>query len=145
MTTVSAKSYETQIVIDRPRAEVWRVLSALEEWPQWTPTMRSVRHLSGVGVGAEYEVRQPGLPTSRLTITEWNDGHSFTWVSREKPSSTVADHLLVAIDENRTDVRLRIMMTGPIVSLVWALWGRKIQRFVDVEANSLKTIVERSS
>lgn len=139
---MGAKMYGTRIVIDRSRDEVWKVLSALEKWPQWTPTMTSVRHMSGSGVGAVYEVRQPGLPKSHLTITDWNEGQSFTWVAREKPSSTVADHVLTTIDENHTEATLTISMSGPMVALVWMLWGRKIRRFVDTEAASLKSRVE---
>lgn len=139
---VTVKTYKTCVVINRPQTHVWRVLSALEEWPQWTPTMTSVRCLSGRGVGAVYEVRQPGLPKSHLTITDWNEGQSFTWVAREKPSSTVADHVLTTIDENHTEATLTISMSGPMVALVWMLWGRKIRRFVDTEAASLKSRVE---
>lgn len=142
MWPVGPKCYEAQIVIDRPCADVWKSLSALEKWPQWTPTMTSVRRLSGEGVGAVYEVRQPGLPKSHLTISEWNEGHSFTWGATEKPSSMVAEHVLTEINENETEVKLTISMTGPMVALVWKLWGRKIRRFVDVEAQSLKSIVE---
>lgn len=142
---VTVKTYKTCVVINRPQTHVWRVLSALEEWPQWTPTMTSVRCLSGRGVGAVYEVRQPGLPKSQLTVTEWIDGKSFTWAASEKPSSTIATHTLESVDESHTDVTLTISMTGPMVALVWMLWGRKIRRFVDIEASSLKKIVERSS
>jgi len=142
---MTAKIYKTCVVINRPQSQVWGVLSVLEEWPQWTPTMTSVRLLSGEGVGAVYDVRQPGLPKSKLTVTEWIDGKSFTWAASEKPSSTVAIHALESVDESHTEVTLIISMTGPMVALVWMLWGRKIRRFVDIEASSLKKIVERSS
>lgn len=139
---VTVKTYKACVVINRPLSQVWRVLSALEEWPQWTPTMTSVRRLSGEGTGAVYEVSQPGLPKSQLTVTEWIDGKSFTWAASEKPSSMVAEHVLTGINENHTDVTLTISMTGPMVALVWAIWGRKIRRFVDIEAASLKSRVE---
>lgn len=120
-------------------------MAAVEAWPQWTPTMTSVRYLSGTGVGAVYEVRQPGLPKTQLTISEWIEGKSFTWTANEKPSSTVATHVLEPLDESQTEVILSISMSGPFASLIWFLWGRKIRNFVDTESMSLKNAVEAAN
>lgn len=133
--------YSVRVEIAAPRHEVWRVMANLEAWPSWTPTMSSVRHRSGTGVGATYEVRQPRMPASTLVIDEWVDGTSFTWSSRERAASLSAHHVLADDGLGRTAVTLSIELSGPLSAIVWLLWGRTIRHYVDTEAAALGVAV----
>lgn len=136
-----SRSYSVRVETSAPRHVVWRVVANLEAWPSWTPTMTSVRHQSGTGVGATYEVRQPRMPASTLVIDEWIDGTSFTWSSRERAASLSAHHVLADDGRGGTIVTLSIDLSGPLSAIVWLLWGRMIRRYVDTEAAALGVAV----
>lgn len=136
------KEYVTNVVVNCSHEKVWEVLSQLEKWPQWTSTVTSVERVSGAGLGACYKVKQPGLPASKLTVMKWRDGESFTWESNEAAAKMVALHNVVAINESTSRVELSVVMSGPLVRIVWMLWGQKIRSYTDREAASLKVAVE---
>ncbi len=69
--------------IDAPAERVWAVMSDVESWPQWTPSVRSIRRLDPglLRVGARNRIKQPRLPTTTWTVVELVDGESFTWTA----------------------------------------------------------------
>ncbi|QDO88794.1 hypothetical protein FNH13_11055 [Ornithinimicrobium ciconiae] len=81
---------------------VWSLLSAIETWPLWTPTVTSVtreatddedpRAPGSIGVGSRFSVTQPRLGRASWVVTQWEEGRSFTWVSRRPGIRTTATH-----------------------------------------------------
>lgn len=139
---MGTRKYQTSVTVPATKDAVWAVVRDVESWPRWTPTMSSVRCVSderGV-VGAAYEIKQPGLAKSVLVVDEWNEGRSFSWSSTAAGVRTRADHLLTDVGPDRTAVTLSFEVHGPGAGLVWAFVGRKIRRYVDTEASSLKAI-----
>ncbi|WP_256842055.1 SRPBCC family protein [Ornithinimicrobium cryptoxanthini] len=130
---------------------VWSLLSAVEAWPQWTPTVTSVTReraetdspqaSDGIGVGSRFSVTQPRLGKASWVVTEWQEGRSFTWVSRRPGIRTTATHQLHPQDGG-TRIELAITWDGPGAWLVRALFGRMTQRYTDIELNSLVTAAE---
>lgn len=139
---MQAHQYTTSLTIDAPRPVVWGILRDVGNWPVWTPTMSRVDHLGGNGIGAEYEVKQPGLPVARYVIDSWDEGVSFAWSSSGAGNRATADHVLEDTEPGGTRVRLTITMSGWSSGLVWPLVRRKVREFVDLEAVSLKTRAE---
>lgn len=141
---MSGRRYETSIDIAAPRDRVWAVVRDLESWPQWTPTVSSVRRMTSGGdlIGSTWQIKQPGLPKSVLVIDTWNEGESFVWSSKSAGVRTTADHVLVEHGPSRTGVTLSFAMSGAGAGVMWAVLRRKIRRFVDTEAACLKTAAE---
>lgn len=137
------KKYEVVRDVRQPRHVVWQLLTDFEKWPQWTPTMTSVKRVSGENLGAKFDVKQPKLPAAQLTIVEWTEGKSFTWSSLKRLANMNAHHTLDEIEGSVTRVSLSVEMTGPLAGIVWSLWGRLIKRYVDTESASLKTAAEK--
>lgn len=142
---MASKHYAIDIEIHASKKTVWTIVSEVEAWPTWTPTMTTVQRLSGSGVGAQYAVKQPHLPKSKLCIDTWNEGDSFSWHSNETATRMDADHKLTELSPNLTRVNLTLVMSGPMIGVVWLIWGRKIRSYVDIEAKSLKAVAESRS
>lgn len=127
---------------------VWSLLSAIEAWPRWTPTVTSVTRerteddaSAGIGVGSTFSVTQPRLGRARWVVTEWEEGRSFTWVSRRPGIRTTAGHQ-VHPQDGGTRIELAITWDGPGAWLARALFRRMTQRYTDLELTSLVTAAE---
>ena len=130
---------------------VWSLLSAIEAWPRWTPTVtRVTREVAdddgqqapgSIGVGSRFSVTQPRLGRATWVVTEWESGRSFTWVSRRPGVRTTATHQVTPQDGG-TRIELAIAWDGPGAWLVRALFGRMTQRYTDIELSSLVAAAE---
>lgn len=121
-----------------PPAEVWAVLSDVERWPDWTPTVESVQRLDDgpFGVGSRARVRQPKLRPAVWEVSELVDGERFTWLSRTPGLTTVGRHE-VAAEDGGCRVTLSIEHSGALSGVAALFWGRLTQRYVQTEAQSL--------
>src|SRR5919112_4157282 len=86
----------TRIDVEAPVEHVWEVLREVERWPEWAPTLTSVRRLDGgpLAVGSRVRVEQPRIPPTEYQVTELEPGRSFTWVATGPGVRTTARHLL---------------------------------------------------
>lgn len=135
--------YELSHDIDATADEVWKVLMDVENWPQWTPTMRRIRPLDGgpARVGSRYRVEQPRLMPAVWEITECTPGRSFTWFTRSPGVRTVAEHLLTPTPGGvRMDQVLE--QNGPLEPVIRPLYGGLVRRYVDTEGRGLKRYCE---
>src|SRR4051794_16254836 len=84
----------TTIDIQAPPDRVWEAVRDVERWPEWTPTVISVRPLDpgALAVGSRAIVRQPKLLPARWQVIEIEDGRSFTWITRSPGLSVTARH-----------------------------------------------------
>jgi len=123
---------------------VWAVLSDVDNWPRVLPTFDSVSRVGGDargGVGARFEVKQPGLAKAVYEITEWQSGRSFTWVSAASGVRTTASHRLEA-EANGTRLILTVVWSGPLAWLARLLFGRKSSKMVQQEADIFVRLAE---
>lgn len=131
--------HEITVTIDAPAELVWQTVRDVEKWPEWTPTMTSVRRLDDgeFRVGSSAEVRQPKQPPRTWTVTELTPGRSFTWAASSPGVRLSAEHILNERD-GKVDALLTFTMSGPLAPVASLLAGRMVRRFVDTEATSLK-------
>lgn len=142
---MATREYTKILECGAPREAVWNVMADVQKWPEWTPTMTSVRALGDAGLvrGNRFEVKQPGLAKAVFTVDACDEGVAFAWSTKSAGVSTIADHVLSDTAGGGTRIELSIRMSGPGVGLLWMLVGRKVRSFVDTEAESLAAAATR--
>ncbi len=137
--------FETTRDIDAPAQQVWDVISDVERWAEWTPTVTSVRRLDDgpFGVGSRVEIHQPKLPKAQWEVTEVDDGRSFTWEATGPGMRSIARHVVEPRGAGAT-ITLSVEQTGPMGAVAALVWRKLTQRYVETEAESLDRRVRQT-
>ncbi|WP_188187946.1 SRPBCC family protein [Nonomuraea sp. SYSU D8015] len=138
--------FETGIAIDASEDEVWRTMTDVTRWPDFMPTMTSVRRLDDgpFGAGSKVRIKQPGIPALNWVVTELHPGSAFTWETTTAGVTIAAGHTLVPRDGGGVSVVLSITQTGLLAPVFVLLTGARTRRYVRIEAESLKRRCERA-
>jgi uncharacterized membrane protein len=133
--------FTTSRHMSAPAPDVWAVLSDVARWPEWTPTIDSVRRFDDgpLVLGSRAEVHQPRLPKATWEVTELVPGRSFTWEATGPGMRTIGRHEVVADgpDDRGALVTLGIEQRGPMGAVAALMWRGLTQRYIELEASSL--------
>ncbi len=134
---------EHTIHIDAPPEVVWAVTEDVERWPEWTPTVTSVKRLEQgpFDVGSTALIKQPGQSKAEWCVTELIRSERFTWESRRPGIRIIATHEMTAA-ETGTRNGLRIEMSGFLARLLWPLIRVPVRRALEQENTGLKNRCE---
>jgi carbon monoxide dehydrogenase subunit G len=137
------KDYSVSVQVDAPPEQVWPVMSDVERWHEWTPTIISVRRTNAgpFRIGARAHIRQPKLPPADWVVTALEEGRSFDWESRA-PGVRVLGRHRVDPAGSGSRVTLSIQYSGPVGNLLGRLIGGLSRRYIALEADGLKRRVE---
>jgi hypothetical protein len=136
--------YEVERITTAEPARLRAAVVDIERWPRWIPIYSSVRRLDEgrLAVGSRAEVRQAGLSPATYVVTALRDGREFTWESTVAGVRTVARHAVEPGPSGGARLRLAIDQTGLLAGVVGMLLGKKIRRYVDLEAQGLCAAAE---
>lgn len=137
---------EASVEINAPPAVVWGILVDVEQWPQWTASMTSVRRLDDGEFrrGSTVRIKQPRFPAMTWQVTELNPGSSFTWETSSPGGRSVAKHS-VALSGDGSRVTLSVDQTGALMAVLARLTARTTRRYVAMEAAGLRKRAESTS
>ena len=137
------KDYSISVQIDAPPGQVWPVMSDVERWHEWTPTITSVRRTNAgpFRIGARARIHQPKLPPADWVVTSLEDGRSFDWESRAPGVRVVGRHRVDPASSG-SRVTLSIQYSGVIGNLLGRMIGSISRRYIALEADGLKRRVE---
>lgn len=123
---------------------VWDVLSDVERWPDWTPTVTSVRRLGDgpLRVGGRAQISQPRIPETEYVVTDLTPGRSFTWVATGPGVRTTAHHTVDPLPGGGTRVRLSVSQAGWLGRVMGRFYRGLTDRYLENEANGLKATCE---
>jgi len=140
-------TYKATAEVNAPVERVWTVLSAVESWPSWLPTVSSVEPLDGtpIAIGARFRLRQPRLRPAVWKVTELEPPVRFAWTAKSPGMELFADHALERIDPGTTRVHLRFEFGGWLSCLLSAAYGSLTQAYLAQEAQALKRASESAS
>ena len=135
---------EHAIEIDAPIEVVWSTYAAVEHWPDWTASVRSIDALDGaeLSVGRRYRISQPRFPTLVWQVSELEPGRSWSWEQRSPGGRTLGVHEVEPLGPRRTLVTQRIDQRGPIGGLVGRVMRGTTRRYLEMEAQGLKRASE---
>jgi len=133
-------SYRAEAHIAAPAHRVWDVLIDLERWPVWAKSVRKLRRLDSgeFGHGSKVRITQPIFGTATWVVDDWQPLSSFTWTSSRGGVRSVAQHRIVPVAPGHVKVVLTIEQTGRFAHLVERYLGKKIERFMRLEAEGLR-------
>ena len=131
------------IRIDAPPDVVWNVTRDVERWPEWTPTVTSVRVVSDgeFGLGSVARIRQPMQPESEWTVTVFEAGRRFAWATRRTGLRMVGTHEIAA-DGTGTRNVLSIDAEGPLAFMLWPVLRGAMRKALSDENRGLKACCE---
>jgi uncharacterized membrane protein len=143
---MSQNSFIVAVDIGASPEKVFEVLSDVERWPEWTPTMTSVQRLDDApfGVGSRAQVRQPRLRPAVWEVTELEEGRSFAWVTRAPGLHIKAGH---GVERRGAGCRVELSfeMSGLLAPVASLLYGAMIGQYVTTESQKLKVRCESAA
>ncbi len=132
-------TWQRTIEIDAKPDRVWEIMSDVEKWPEWTPSVISVERTNGaMGPGASAVVHPRGTPKSTWRVTEWRPGRSFTWETKVRGARTIGGHVVEPIGEDRSRVTLSIEVQGFVAALARPFLNKGIEENLEAESEGLK-------
>jgi uncharacterized membrane protein len=136
--------YSTSITINANQEAVWKVLSDVSHWSEWTPTVTSVEVFNTcyLKLGNRYKVIQPKLQPAEWTVIVLNSPSNFTWESKAPGMHMVAEHILIAKGATQTELTLTFAFNGWLGKILGKIYGKMSLDYIQTEAHSLKKRVE---
>jgi hypothetical protein len=138
--------FNISVDVAAPPARVWQVMSDVDRWHEWTPSITSVNRIGGapLAVGGRAFIKQPKFPPALWTVTEIVPGSHFIWVSSNPGLKVTGIHRVEAI-AGGSRATLGIEMDGLFSGLFWRLTGAISERYVTFESQGLKARSENPS
>ena len=136
---------EFSIVTDVAAAPstVWDVITDVERWPEWTPSVRSIKRYDAgpLVLGSRAHIQQPKLRPADWVVTRIELGKGFDWVTRAPGLVVTGGHWIAPIPTgSRVTVSIRL---GGLLSPIVSWLARKLNAsYLDLEARGLKAYCE---
>jgi carbon monoxide dehydrogenase subunit G len=141
-------TYETSVLIAAQPDAVWRVLSDVVHWPQWTPTVLKVEPLGPheLTVGYQFRVHQPRLRPAIWTVTLVEPPIRFVWISHAMGFVVlVGDHVLESMPNHCTRLTLKFGICGFMSSIIGRMSRSLVEKAISQEAESLANYFDREN
>lgn len=133
------RKFSISIDIAAPVERVWQVMSDVDHWHEWTPSITSIKRLGDkpFAVGTRAVVKQPKFPPAFWKVDSIEPGRSFTWVSTAPGMRVIGYHAVEPINGG-SRATLSIEYHGIVGSWFGGLTKGITQRYIALEAHGLK-------
>lgn len=138
-TSPDTRKFSISIDIDAPVERVWSVMSDIDRWHEWTPSVTSVKRMRDgpFAVGSRVVIRQPGFPPAIWKLTAIEPGQSFMWISTAPGLRVVARHSVQAT-KGGSRATLLLDLQGIVGGLFGRLTRNVNEKYLGYEAKGLK-------
>jgi len=136
--------YSSSISINASQETIWKVLSDVAHWNEWTPTVTRVEVLDApeLKLDNRYKVYQPKLQPALWSVTVLKPPSSFIWESKMPGMVMIAGHILKSMGTNQNELALTFSFHGALGAIIGRLYRKTVEDYLAIEARSLKTRVE---
>ena len=141
---MNTKSITQSLTIRTGIAEVFTVLSDIENWNVWTPSITKISFIghSRFALGGKVRIIQPKLFPATWTIAELIENKSFTWTTTLFGTSITAAHQLATCGQG-TVVEIKMLYEGWLAKLLYRLSFPLTNQYITMEINGLKKVCEK--
>jgi hypothetical protein len=134
----NAVEFTIGVDIDAPPERVWAVMSDVERWHEWTPSVTRIKLLDKpFAVGSRALIRQPKFPPALWKVSSLEPVRGFTWTNG-LPGLRVFAHHSVEASDRGTRAALRLRYEGPLGRLLARMTTGITNKYLEYEANGLK-------
>lgn len=121
-------------------------MSGIERWPEWTPSVLSVKKLTAGPIvqSTRARVHAKGTPESPWPVSESIPAKSFAWGTKVRGAATTAGHIIEPAPSG-SRVTLSIQIGGIAAALLKPVLGRGIRENLRLEAEGLKRRSEEAA
>lgn len=144
------RKIETSLQIDAPANEVWAVLMDFENFPEWNPTIRSIKGKAEVGEQIVAQLclpgRKPMIFKPRVLKREAN--REFRWLGHLGVKGIFdGEHyfILKPVDEQTTEFIQGEKFTGLLSGLIFRMIGTDTKKGFEMMNEALRGRVIPSS
>ena len=133
------RHFQVSVEIAAPPDRVWPVMSDVERWPEWTPSVSKVKRLDHgpFAIGSRALIHQPKFPPALWKVSAIEPGRSFTWVSTA-PGLRVVGHHAVEPTATGSRATLTLELHGIFGGIFGWLTKGITKRYIGDEARGLK-------
>ena len=129
--------------IDASPHIVVAVMTEVERWHEWTPTVTRIDRLDDAGtplaLGSRLRIVQPKVPPAEWTVTALEPGRGFRIVSRAPGATVEANHWAEPLGSgDRSLVTLSVTFTGALGRIIGWVMRDLNRRYIAQEAAGLK-------
>jgi hypothetical protein len=136
---------ETSIETSATPAEVWRIWSDVNSWPEWNPDMKESRLDGPLEVGTTGMVHTRSGGRHDVVVTQLEDGQSFELESTAMPMTKMAIRATVTPTANRTRISQGFEARGLLAPVVGPMMGGTILKTFDSVLQGLAKKAESGS
>ena len=131
--------FNTSVTISVPPSHVWIIMSDIEHWHLWTPSVRKIRRLDKgpITVGSKALIFQPKLPPAFWRVTAIEHERGFTWVT-SGPGMSITGRHYIEPTLGGSKVTLSIQYNGILAPILSRLTAKLTDRYLGFEAAGLK-------
>jgi hypothetical protein len=132
-------NFDISVDIAAPPDTVWAVISDVERWHEWTPSVRMIRLLDKrpLTVGTRLFIRQPRFPPAVWKVRRIEPGRSFVSETGGPGLRVLAHHSIEPVGDG-SRATLRLEYSGMLGTLLARLTRGITGRYLEYEATGLR-------
>lgn len=130
--------------IEAPPERVWQVATDVERWPEWASYMQSLVPESErpLAMGSRVRVTPKMMPCSVWTVTEFDDGRSYTWETSLAPGLRLVGGHVYEPEGSGTSATFSLATAGPLGVALGPLLALVFRRNTRLATDGLKAHCE---
>jgi len=146
----TVREIRTEIEINAPTEKVWRTLTDIDQWAQWSPIINEANGVAALGSELSITMRgddgEDG-PQYLPIITSFEAPKTFRWRAKMMSEFLFTNDKVFELEETGTGTRLihKELFSGMFVPLFWSKFNDNVPSMLKSMNEALKKEVEKDA